>query len=355
MFSNRRNKPRKATKEEVSARKTRAIKICEMFSRLGPRGGEKDVEEDTRDTQPHTPLPEITPSLSKKFWDLYGADCQNNLAEILRGSRGPQPSWHFDARPRFYDYLIPLLAKLTPRNATIFRIIQLIETALSHPSFKTKAQHLKHLDPSCPERSKFYFSWWLFEVALPCVVVACEQTEAGTDWKSRVVTACLDLKIPVNPSWLHARCFQFYMFLADHLCSPTYGDITVSVFHKLPMNPDDAMVVRELTEKLLLQQLMYDSELSSHSPNEEMVQAAALMMLGRVQEYLEDLLLDKILIPDYVESLRQIRQSLLQFPRRETCEVRSRLMHIRNSVEQINESAEDGSGQLANLRALIYE
>jgi hypothetical protein len=355
MSSNVRGRSKRLRRQDALENKTKAIRICQLFSKLDIKIIEKDCDDDSKDTQPHTPLPETNPSLLKKYLDVYGADCQANWTSALRSSKGPRKGCNFDARSRFYDRIIPVFAKLKLQNATIFRTIRLIETVLVHPTFQPLADGLKRCDPVLVERLVHHFRWWLSDVALPCLTVACEQTEVGVNWQSRVAAACLTLDLPMDRGLLHAHTFRIYMIFGDTLYDLTYADMTVNVFNKLPMNTNDASVVRELAEKLLLQQLIFDAELSSQATNEEMIQAAALMMLERLEEYVDGLLSDNESIPEFGESLRQVRQSLLQFPRKRTCEVNSRLAHIRNNVDQINESADDEGGHLTNLKRMIYE
>lgn len=326
-----------------------------MFAKVDLKIIEKEGDDDCKDTQPSTPMPEVTPSLLNKYLDVYGVDIQLSWANSLKSSKHSANNVLFDARPRFYDQIIPLFGQLGVKNGTIFRAIRLIETVLSHPDNRQLADGLKKCDVSSGERLTHHFRWWFFEVALPCLVIACEQTEVGVDWRVRVIKACWTLGIPCDPSVVDSHVFRVYLTFEDRLYDLTYGDMTTNVFSKLSMNPIDASVIRDLTEKLLIQQLMFDEEFSGQVTCEEMIHAAVLLMLERLEMYLEGIHNEMVSSPHLQESLKQLRQSLRSFPRKRTGEVVSRLAHIRNNVDAINELAEENGGALANLRTMIYE
>lgn len=348
-----RKQPPKNSEEYLESQANASI-ICRMFPKLDLKVTlQTDAETDLDSPRPSL-RPQPFTSLEAKYLATYGPDFPAAVANSSTPRRRPRPR-SFDQRAVFYSRMVPLLKQLALRKGTLFRFVSLVEAYLGLPACDALAKELKMAgENAVPQKTEALFGRWFCGVVIPCLVIACEQTEVGLDWRLRIGHACRQLRLP----WTDLNPFAVlavYLALEPFLLDTTYYDVSCSFFAELNLAPFDVAVVMDLTLDLLLQQLMYDIQFLQSPCGPGVVGSAMLVAIERLLRYITDT--ERNL---FTEEPTRVHIQLIKLKLRALTSQQARVsvesitQHINTNVEILNEGDGDDDG-LANLRYLLIK
>lgn len=346
---------RKASREECIEHCAKATKLCQMFSKLDLSLCQQPITE--LSTAPQTPRRLCFSNLNEKHLKSYAKEYGENIAAYLISQNQNTRQKSFNCRAAFFDKVIPLFIKMRLKQSTYFKCLQLVELSIEHP--RLGSELLKDLvnvySQSPPEELQKLFSKWLNSIFLPCLLIACEQNETGLNWDHRLYKACQEIELKVLPT-VSQSFIQHYLHLSHRLTDFTFADVCADFFSRVDADALDVKVIANLTQKLLIQQLMYDYQIATDRSKQEVVAAVLQLVLDRLQSYIAETnsaLLENGALRSEFEILKQ---RLRRFPKKDSKPIQNRAMHMRMNVANMNDSEGlDGEWDLPNLRNLVMD
>lgn len=237
-------------------------KLLKQFIRLSLQNPDTPNNNKNKSTKKDGP-----PDLKTKYFEEYIFEQKSFTSMSSKKPKKSNKSTDFDCRFLFYDKLLPIFMEFELSNKCFFRMIFLIEKALSYQNFDMLEHYRKIKQTNqMANIEQVWFNYWFKEIAMPCLIISVEHEMPD----SKILVSRLlnfsqtrydlyDFKI-TNDELLEKKLTVFIWndFQVD---LPTHYDAMNKMLNEKDEYRYDLSLIRDVLEKVLIVNLCYDWQL----------------------------------------------------------------------------------------------